>query len=629
MSYRRFLAQRLAVASAIAVAAAIALAVSLRLDWAGRLENLYFDAWHRLAGQRETPRHVALVLIDDATLARHADTPLVFWTPLFARAIETLRSVGARAIVLDFIFPGSPGAWLAKLGAGDTAAARQYDRAFRQELNRGNVALAAYLIGAGEAVEDFILPAPEFLLALPDQDVARHVGLANLTLDADSVVRHFRARFAIAPAARAQGLPDISLAALAAQAAGIRLPTEESAPTPIRYAGPPGAVPHLPFMRLLEPGAASDPAVAALRDKIVIVGAGYAGMNDVHPTPYSNTFGAADRMMSGPEIQANIVETLLSGKTPAPAPVALVVLLAMLLSGLTALASLRLRLMGGTLCALVACVAIAVFAYRAFLADWIVPTAQMQFSVLLALLLAGLWTFSRIEREKRHVQAVFSRYVSPAVLQTLIEKPEMPALGGARCEITVLFSDIRNFTTLSEALAPEEVVELLNRYFERVCTALLAEGATIDKFIGDAVMAEFGAPLAQSDHAERALRAALAMSALAKEFAGWVRARFPHRQLPPFDIGIGIHTGPAVVGNIGSPARMEYTAIGDTVNTASRLEGMTKTVGCPILASAATIAALAEPRRFHLGKQHTLTVKGRQQAVVVVEVWPPAAEEAS
>lgn len=593
---------------------------SLQSGWAARLENFYLDAWHRLAGKRFEPSHTALVIIDDASLARHADTPLVFWTPLFARAIETLRQAGVRAVVLDFIFSGSPEAWLAKLGAGETAAVRQYDRAFRRALNGGSIVLASYLVGEGTATDDFILPSPDYLLSLPEQDVVGHVGLANLTLDADSVVRHFRARFPIAEAMREAGLPEFALAALAARLTGANDFSPER--QRIVFAGPPGSFPVVSFAALLEADASKRPEIRALRDKVVIVGAGYAGMNDVHPTPYSNTFGAADRMMSGPEIQANIVETLLGGRIVRPLPAALAMLVVFIAAAGCAYVLLRFGLIWGGAGGLVACVLIAFAAYRAFHADWDVPTAQMQLSLMPALLLAGLAKFSRAEREKRRLSALFGRYVSPSVMQTLLEHPDMPGLGGRRREITVLFSDIRDFTTLSERLEPEEVVELLNEYFERVCAVLLAEEATIDKFIGDAVMAEFGAPLEQADHAERALRAALNLLATAREFANHVQARFPDRDLPPFAIGIGIHSGPAVVGNIGSSHRMEYTAVGDTVNTASRLEGMTKTVGCPILASAATVAAVTHREVFHFGQRHHLAVKGKQGEVEVVEVWP-------
>ena len=162
------------------------------------------------------------------------------------------------------------------------------------------------------------------------------------------------------------------------------------------------------------------------------------------------------------------------------------------------------------------------------------------------------------------------------------------------------------------------MVELLNTYFERACAVLLAEGATIDKFIGDAIMAEFGAPLAQADHAGRALRAAVALRAVALEFRAWVEQRFPGRDLPQFDIGIGVHSGEAVIGNIGSSVRMEYTAIGDTVNIASRLEGQTKQTGTHILASRDTVAMFGEG--LSTGALFCLTVKGRAAPVEAFEI---------
>lgn len=605
---------------ALAVVAAISFLVSLASGWAVRLENLYQDAWHRFAGQRFEPRHVALVMIDEATLARHSDTPLSFWTPHFARAIETLRALGARLIVLDFIFSGSPELWLAKLGVADRDAAYRHDRAFRMALNEGGVLLAGFLVGEGRQDGDFILPAPDFLLALPEQDVVGHVGLANLELDADNIVRHYRLRLPIAAEQRAAGLPEYTFAGLVA-----RRQTDAALSAtlkPIAYAGPPGTFPFVSFARLLETDAAADDALRAqIAGRVTIIGTGFAGMNDVHPTPYSNTIGGGNRLMSGPEIQANIIETELSGRLMRPVGAASQTAIVLVAAGLIASVFLQRGLLLALLLYLAYLFLVAVVSYWGFLASWQFATFQLQAAPVIALALAGTSRLRHSEREKRRLSAFFSRYVSEHVMQELLASGEMPALGGARREITVLFSDIRGFTTLSEQLAPEEVVEVLNAYFERACAVLLAEEATIDKFIGDAVMAEFGAPLAQADHADRALRAAVALQKTAQEFAQWMATRFPGRSLPPFAIGIGVHTGAAVIGNIGSMRRMEYTAVGDTVNTASRLEGMTKVVGCPILASRATYLALGDKTAFRFGQWHALEVKGRRQRVEAVEVW--------
>ncbi|MCX7898302.1 MAG: adenylate/guanylate cyclase domain-containing protein [Rhodocyclaceae bacterium] len=603
-----------------ALSAALYFASSLS-GWALRLENLYYDAWHRWAGQRFEPRHVVLVMIDDATLARYADTPLSFWTPHFAQAIETLRALETRLIVLDFLFSGSPERWLSRLGVTDLEAARRYDRPFRQALHGGDVFLAGFLVGEGKAVGDFILPTPDVLLALPSQDVAGHVGLANLELDADSVVRHYRRRLPIGEAAAAAGLPRYSLAGLVVRReSGAELDTLLR---PITYVGPPGSFPFVSFARLLEPQAAQEASLKALlAGKVAIIGAGYAGMNDVHPTPYSNTVGAGNRLMSGPEIQANIIETELSGRSTRPAHRLLSATIVFLGAGLIALMFLQRGPFGALVIFAAYLAFVAGASYWAFRQAILLEAWQMQASPLLALALAGAGKLRRSERERRKLAQIFARYVSERVMHTLLSSGEMPALGGSRRDISVLFSDIRGFTTLSEQLAPEEVVEVLNAYFERACAVLLAEEATIDKFIGDAVMAEFGAPLDEPDHADRALRAALALQRTAQEFATWMASRFAGRELPPFAIGIGIHTGPAVVGNIGSARRMEYTAVGDTVNTASRLEGMTKTVGCPILISRSTFEALGDKKAYRFGHWHRLAVKGRRQAVEALEVWP-------
>ena len=322
--------------------------------------------------------------------------------------------------------------------------------------------------------------------------------------------------------------------------------------------------------------------------------------------------------MPGPEIQANVVETLLSGVRIEA--VAMPWRLAAFVASFALLAFIGVRLAAWQAIILMLAIAgVAAFAgYRLFAADLLFPVAHLQVGLVVVLIGLALLRLSREEREKARIGAFFGRYVSDQVMTALLASSEMPELGGQATPVTVLFSDIRNFTTISERLSAREVVEMLNAYFERACTALQAEGATIDKFIGDAIMAEFGAPLPQADHALRALRAAVALRAVATEFRQWMAERFADRDLPMFDIGIGVHSGEAVVGNIGSSARMEDTAIGDAVNVASRLEGKTKETGCPILASAQTIAAAGPTVR--VGSHHLLSVKGRAQPVEAVEV---------
>ena len=221
------------------------------------------------------------------------------------------------------------------------------------------------------------------------------------------------------------------------------------------------------------------------------------------------------------------------------------------------------------------------------------------------------------ERERARIRKIFSRYVDDDVVEKLLASGALPDLGGEVCQVTVLFADIRNFTTISERLDPHQVVEMLNRYLSQACESVMAQGGTVDKFIGDAVMAVFGAPAPYPDHARRALGAALDLAEKAQEIRAWMHRRFGDLELPDFAIGIGLHTGEAIVGNIGSPRRLEFTAIGDTVNAASRLESLTKDLGWTIVASQSTIAAAPG---VVTGRQETRAVKGRQEPLEVFEV---------
>jgi class 3 adenylate cyclase len=208
--------------------------------------------------------------------------------------------------------------------------------------------------------------------------------------------------------------------------------------------------------------------------------------------------------------------------------------------------------------------------------------------------------------------------VSDEVVNVLLAEDRKPDLAGETKVVTVLFSDIRGFTTLSEKLSAHEVVEMLNAYFTRVCEPILAQGGTVDKYIGDAVMAVFGSPVTYPDHARRAVRAALGMAKEAEGFKEWMRNRFADRGVAEFGIGVGLFTGEAVIGDIGTPKRKEFTAIGDTVNAASRLEGVTKELKCVVAASESTVKAAGEGVRT--GKVETIQVKGRSEPIRVYEV---------
>jgi len=617
---------------AVIVAAVLVAEAGHRSGVLSTAEHLYTDLWHRASGVRFDPQHVALVVVDDKSLAEHSDDPMVFWTPLFARAAATLRQAGVSVIGVDFLFALTPEDWINKKGLAASDALRDYDLAFRQELNKGQVVLVGSIVHGNPGEPDGLLLAhSDYLLSLPNADFVSHVAFADLLSDQDGGIRRFEVAPQInLPPEEKTGAPRFALGALvAARAAGL----EASAPAwrigghdvaagdvgTITYAGPPGTIPRVSLTSVLAPDAARDPAVQALRGKAVIIGADFQGMNDIHSTPYSGRLlTGAGGLMAGVEIQANIVETLLSGRATRETPNWFRWLMYAVFLGVTTWQYRRRSPWTGLVVLGAAGVIVVVISFVAFQRFWLVPAATLQVGLIAAYLLAYSERLTSEEREKARVKKMFEGYVSDTVVDMLLNSERKLDLSGESMRITVLFSDIRQFTTISEKLSAHETVEFLNAYFEKVVAVIVEEGGRIDKFIGDAVMGEFGVPYPFPDHAHRALRAAVRMRAVAADFATWMRTRFPDRDIPPFAIGIGLHTGDAIVGNVGSQTRMEYTAVGDTVNVASRLESETKNLNCVIAASVEVVQAAGG--RVETGIHESVKVKGRFEPVEVYEI---------
>jgi adenylate cyclase len=285
------------------------------------------DFWFQWQGKRAEARHVAIVALDEETLSAYPDDPMVFWSNRFAVAVARLREVGVKVIGLDMLLSTSPERWLGSLGGELQEAARSYDQPFREQLNSGQLILAATRQGAGSRETDYLLPSPDYLLALPDFDIPGYVALADLFDENDGVVRRYRiapveqyARATLGGDAPIFGLP----ALLAIRATG-ESPRAQSwtlggrnvslnqAPQPIPYIGPPGSFPLISLKRLLADDALADAGVLALRDKVVLIGAS-AAMNDEHFTPYATRLlSGRGALMNGVELHANVLESLLSG----------------------------------------------------------------------------------------------------------------------------------------------------------------------------------------------------------------------------------------------------------------------------------------------------------------------------
>jgi adenylate cyclase len=319
-------------------------------------------------------------------------------------------------------------------------------------------------------------------------------------------------------------------------------------------------------------------------------------------------------MMPGVEIHANVINTIFSGQYLKRMDAVSGLFLVFFIGILTSFLIFNIKAWHGLI--VVALEIIVYFFISTYLFNfnnYIIDFVNPVFSIVFCYLTISTYKVGVEEREKRKIKNIFSKYLSSNVVEELIKSEDIK-LGGERKEITVLFSDIRNFTAMSEKLTPEEVVSILNEYLSEMTEAIFTYGGTLDKFIGDAVMAIYGTPRFQKDHALRAVKTGFLM--LKKLYQ--LNNKWEKEGKQKFNIGIGINTGIAVAGNMGSMKRMEYTVIGDTVNLASRLESLNKELDTQFLISESTYEQIKD--FVQVKKYEDISIKGKQEKINVYEV---------
>ncbi len=627
------------------------------------LDNRLTDTMFHLRGPQPVTGQVVIIDIDNKSLAELGQWPWPRNT--VAQLIDTLAAQQPASILLDIVFAEedrtSPQGLIAKLlPYTKTEQTRRELQALQQKeefnhdlllgdaLSRAPTVLGyAFSLDSGYDGQTEGLPFPSLninmepsdssfsalnlmmgrsaILNTPDIAMAESEGFFNMFPDNSGTVRRVPLFMLY------KGLPYPSLALegfrigegkdqaiihLAQKTPGRQtgilgvsigstfIGTDEKGQLSINYRGPFGSFQYISAADIL---AARYPY--NLRDKHLIIGTSAEGLYDLRATPYAN-------IIPGVEIQANIIDNMIAADpmvydTFSEIGLTYTMLIAggLLLSATLAYSTPLAGGLGGFLfiqAAFTLC-------YTLFLHNRIIGITYPLLTITIIFLSVTLFNFFFAGREKRYLNDAFKRYVAPGVVQEVIRNPTSLALKGETKELTVFFSDIRDFTAISEQLSPEQLSQLMNEYLTAMSNLIMETGGTVDKFIGDAIMAIWGAPLAIADQQLQAVKTALrSIAVLAELQPAWSK-----KGLPTIRIGIGINTGKMRVGNFGSEKRFDYTVIGDNVNLASRLEGLNKTYGTTILISENTMAAVAD--EFPCRYIDRVRVKGKDRPVKIFE----------
>ena len=640
-------------------------ALALRLDEGRAIEqirNLVFDNYQRLAPRPYVPQPVHIVDIDEESLKRLGQWP---WPrSQVARLVDRLTQAGAAAIALDILFaepdrtaPANllwiwrdqpeietirteltrlpdPDAQLAASVAQSNVATAfvllNQPAAEASPDGKGTSRVPAVKPGFATAGDDPVQFVPNFAGAVSPlpalEAAARGNGAVNAAPDADGVIR----RVPLLQALGSQLYPTLAGEALRiaqgattyvikssgasgeqsfGMATGVNhvkvgaaiVPTDPSGHV-ILYDS--GTVPErfVPAWKVLEPS--FDPNTVA--GQIILVGTTVEGLKDLRTTPLNP-------VMSGVEVHAQVIEQMLGGQyLQRPDWATGAELLYLVLFG--ALLILALQRVGPLWSAGIAVAAIIAAFSTSWLAfarsGWLLDPLFPGIVALLVYISGTLIGYLRTEHEKRYVRGAFGRYLSPILVEQLTRNPERLKLGGEMRELTLMFCDIRGFTQIAERLEPQALTRLINGFLTPMTSVIQQAGGTIDKYIGDCIMAFWNAPLDDPKHAANALRAALAMRAeLERLNQGWrEEAARENRDPVTIAIGIGVNTGRCCVGNMGSEQRFDYSVLGDAVNIASRLEGLSRAYGVDLVIGEGAAAQAPEMALLEIDQ---VRVKGR------------------
>jgi adenylate cyclase len=555
-----------------------------------RSELQTIDARFSIRGTRKPPSNIVFVEISVAAEEELEAHHLASRSPLprkyDAEVVDQLRRAGARAIAMDMEFTQE--------------TTPEQDDALIEAIGRAH---GKVILGTGKVTSSggtAIFGGATTLL----HEIGARPSEVRLTLDTDGSVRRFAREYnhlGSFPVVAAEAMTEHRISAS----------IFKDGTLPIDYVGPPKTFKSISYAKVLRGEFPSD----LFRGKLALVGASSPILQDLHATPTSNG------TMPGPEVWANAISTLLSGAPLKEAPDWLDIALIILLGIAAPLSSLRLKRWRSLLDAVALAILFTIATQLAFNTGWIWTFVYPLLALALGTLgtLAVLYVGEAIERERVH--DLFARFVPADVVDEVVARTDGNLrLGAVERDCTVLFSDLRGFTSFSEKQPAERVIEVVNCYLNEMTEAILGAGGTLISYMGDGIMAVFGAPLEQPDHADRALVAATEMiGPRLNRFNAWL-AQEGHDHT--FAMGVGINSGSVMAGNIGSEQRVEYTALGDTTNTASRLEGMTKGSGHMLFVAETTRERMkAQPENLILVGE--LEVRGRVEPVPVWTIVEP------